>query len=688
MGFALRKTFLTCLLACSVVSVASDAAAQTGSTSGTSGYGALSWASDFTWYLQRWDPDGKQWIQLNATEQKYYFNRARCECDADKTNLKGSFRVAVQNAQNTADKIRYLLNQNAAGGSGTVRLFAGGNIVNCLTPNAAVGGAALGAYCVNLLDPSNLNAEVTGGMATIAAGRVWYSNAIPVAWLFNAVTNPVCSGSNCDSTASCDTSSATINIYFWAQTTSGQTPDMTDASFPVNLVGQSAFVPDSVSATGGNEALTVSWKWPNDLSPSGNAAFLGVQIFCVRGADVQVFKDKTFGASYLTAPMVCPNIKQATSTGIDALDPNYLCSGLLPSTTNSYRITGLQNDITYRVGVAAIDRYNNASIITDLVDGMPVATVDFYSAYKNAGGAAQGGYCSLARGQRTPAIFALAGLAAVGLLLGRRRRRRRGPGAGLLALALVGGSFLSGQARAQAVYHDDMVIENQAPAHWRGTPRDFAIEARFGLYTPAVDSEFSGDGTKPQSYIFGNSKRPMWQLEYDWEILQVFGTFAVGGVIGYYKENNGACTKATSTPKVCDRTTGDNTSLRLIPLAVLAIYRFDVLAEFWKIPLVPYGKVGLNYTLWNVTDGNGYTPTTPGGGKGKGGTAGWQAAVGISLQLDFLDPSAARGFDADSGVNHTYAFFELATIQSSGLGGQNKLHVGDNTWFAGLMFEF
>ena len=56
--------------------------------------------------------------------------------------------------------------------------------------------------------------------------------------------------------------------------------------------------------------------------------------------------------------------------------------------------------------------------------------------------------------------------------------------------------------------------------------------------------------------------------------------------------------------------------------------------------------------------------------------------------LALIDPGAARGFDADAGVNHTYAFFELAHINSSGLGSKNKLHVGDSTWFAGLMFEF
>jgi hypothetical protein len=39
-------------------------------------------------------------------------------------------------------------------------------------------------------------------------------------------------------------------------------------------------------------------------------------------------------------------------------------------------------------------------------------------------------------------------------------------------------------------------------------------------------------------------------------------------------------------------------------------------------------------------------------------------------------------------VNHTYAFFELDHINGSGLGKKNVLHVGDDTWFTGLMFEF
>ena len=198
----------------------------------------------------------------------------------------------------------------------------------------------------------------------------------------------------------------------------------------------------------------------------------------------------------------------------------------------------------------------------------------------------------------------------------------------------------------------------------------------------------------------------MWQLEFDWEFLQAFGTLSIGGVIGYYKENAQACKQTGWHPDdgTCPPTpdpenpdpllgrSGDNTGLRLIPLAVLLIYRMDEAAEHWHIPFVPYAKIGLNYTIWTITNGNGdvawFTDSKGHASKGQGGTMGWQAAVGLSLRLDFLDPGAARGFDADSGVNHSYAFFELAHVDGSGLYRKDVLRVGDNTWFAGLMFEF
>ena len=400
------KMMLGCLLGGLALFTGARASAQSSTAA------PLSWSTDFTYYLQYYDAGQKQWLQMNPTQQTYYFNRARCECDADQTNDTGSFRVAIQPGPNTGNKVQALLNQNLVG-SGTVRLYAGSNIVNCLTPSAAAGGIALSGYCINLLNPDQDDAGVDGGMAVFAATRVWYSPPIPVAWLFNAVNYPVCnSTTSCDSTTTCATAAATVSIYFWGQTSSSQVPDMQDSLIPVNLVGQSAFVPDSVAVDGGNEALNVSWSWPNGHDASANPAFLGVQLFCVRGQNNQVFPTGTFSAAYMTSASLCPAAAPATAAGggLAQLDPSYLCSGLLPTTATSHRITGLQNGIPYGVGVAAVDKFGNIGSVSDLVYASPIPSTE------------QGGGCDLAGGSGRPG--ALGGLAWFGMALLIALRKR------------------------------------------------------------------------------------------------------------------------------------------------------------------------------------------------------------------------------------------------------------------------
>ena len=51
-------------------------------------------------------------------------------------------------------------------------------------------------------------------------------------------------------------------------------------------------------------------------------------------------------------------------------------------------------------------------------------------------------------------------------------------------------------------------------------------------------------------------------------------------------------------------------------------------------------------------------------------------------------PIEMRELDSESGLNHMYAFCEYAHVDASGLGMSNRLHVGDNTWSAGLLLEF
>lgn len=688
------KAILFCTVTCLPLFAANRASAQFGGASGTgvggaSGAAALT-AADFTIKYEYYDSKQKTWVQMNETQQKYFFNRARCECVGDNTNYSGYFKIAILPDTSTGLKIQNLLNTNGFSfGSG--KLYAGNNNVNCLNPNAIVGG--LSGVCTNLLDPNTFLADFP--LTLFQSKRLYESDPIPVAWLYNSLSSPTTCGGNkphtCNSVSACTTPQINQTIYFWAQTSAGNAPDPQAYVSTVSLNGALDFEPFNVSAEGGNEALTVNWGWQPGLTPSGNPNFLGIQIFCQRGADNQVFKTGTFSASYMTSANICGVFAPPVSTAgpFSNLDSMYLCSGLLPSTATNYRIEGLQNGIPYGVGVAAIDKYGNVSAVSNVIYEKPIPTVDFYSQYKNSGGSAQGGFCALATRHTRPGVLTVLCLAALGLVLRRRgRSKKRSPGAGTIAVLVTASALSAGQASAQPVYHDSAFVQDRVSEAWGGTPREYAIEARFGLYTPNVDSEFSGSGTKPQAFVFGNKRRPMWQLEFDWEFLQEFGTLAVGGVIGYYKENAQACKQIELKldPNTCVRS-GDNTSLRLIPLALLLIYRLDEAAERWKIPLVPYGKIGLNYTIWTITNGNGDVADAA-GGHGQGGTMGWQAAVGLSLQLDFLDPGAARGFDADAGVNHTYAFFELTHVDGSGLYRKDVLRVGDNTWFAGLMFEF
>jgi hypothetical protein len=215
----------------------------------------------------------------------------------------------------------------------------------------------------------------------------------------------------------------------------------------------------------------------------------------------------------------------------------------------------------------------------------------------------------------------------------------------------------------------------------QASPQHFALELRFGPYKPDIDSEFSGTSRTPHQSFFGSNRRLMTQVELDYQIIRHVGSLGIGLSAGYFKENGHNVDQAGNP-------TQDSSSLRLIPLALSAVYRFDLAYERTGIPLVPYGKLGLDYVFWSVENGNGEVPEDASGGRGAGGTLGWHAAVGLSLVLDFFDQNGANQFDEEMGINHTHLFFEYGHIDVSGLGQSNRLHVGDNTWTAGMMFEF
>jgi hypothetical protein len=218
------------------------------------------------------------------------------------------------------------------------------------------------------------------------------------------------------------------------------------------------------------------------------------------------------------------------------------------------------------------------------------------------------------------------------------------------------------------------------------SPQYFAFELKFGPYRPNVDSEFDRNGVEvrtPYKDYFGNGNHLLTQIELDWQVFRGFGSIAIGASVGYFSVT-GTAPLGTNT----GLPSGDTSNFRVIPTSLSAVYRFDRLLEARNIPLVPYGKLGLDYAFWQITDGNGEIAHDAMGNAGSGGTRGWHASAGLAIVLDFLDPEAARDFDADLGVNHTALTIDYTYANISGLGQANRLHVGDTTWAIGLLLEF
>ena len=258
--------------------------------------------------------------------------------------------------------------------------------------------------------------------------------------------------------------------------------------------------------------------------------------------------------------------------------------------------------------------------------------------------------------------------------------RRRSRGAVALVVAGLALGLCAREARAQTFADEAALVEGEAGTY--RSPQRFAFELRFGPFRPDVDGEFGGV-RHPYQDFFGSGAKLLTQIEFDYEFFHAFGTAAIGVGIGYFQ--------ITGTSPVANGTglpSGDTSTLKVLPLSLSGVYRFDYFLQKRGFPLVPFGKLGLDWAYWQITDGNGNIASDGNGGHGRGGTFGWHAAAGVALMLDFVDPDAARVFDQDLGVNHTGLTFEYYHSDISGLGQPNRLHVGDNNWMLGLVLEF
>ena len=236
-------------------------------------------------------------------------------------------------------------------------------------------------------------------------------------------------------------------------------------------------------------------------------------------------------------------------------------------------------------------------------------------------------------------------------------------------------------AHCQEFAQEASIVEGETYNRYK-SPQRFAFELTFGPYRPDIDSEFNGARTPYKDY-FGSGQHLLTRIEFDYQFLHRYGSLAAGLGVGYF-----SVTGTAPVAKMPGTLSGDQSQLKVIPVSLSAVYRFDYFLQERGFPLVPFAKLGLDWAYWQNTDGNGNIADAGSGGRGRGATPGWHVAGGIALVLDFLDPDASHDFDQDLGVNHTALTFEVYHSDISGLAEANRLHVGDTNWTLGLLLEF
>jgi hypothetical protein len=212
------------------------------------------------------------------------------------------------------------------------------------------------------------------------------------------------------------------------------------------------------------------------------------------------------------------------------------------------------------------------------------------------------------------------------------------------------------------------------------SPQYGAFEIKFGPYRPNVDDE-PGLAGSPYASTFGsNESMFLTSLELDWQFARVLDiSFGVGGSFGFMQEY-------ARSQTVSGLKSNDFTVLNVMPFTLLGVIRIDALADELGVPLVPYFKGGLNWYLWWIL-GAGET-------REKGGTPGWQIQPGLALRLDGFDEMSARTFDNETGVNHSFIFFEYVYAVVEGLGQDAHMYLSPmnlgahGTFLAGLGIEF
>jgi hypothetical protein len=387
--------------------VGSGGTVGTGGTTGTGGSGgSVLTTSDLFVGVEETPP-----VALTTFEESRFFNKARCDCSAPVFLTMSLLPSGVAKRNQITQQ------------TGSVYTFLGPGC-NSLTPLQVGNCVAVPGGTVPMLTFLNK------GRLDIPTDARFLSSYLTL----SSVLDAGIAVNSCEVAANVQQFNQTVNFLF-DYDGDGNIDLPISLTILIDLTPPPA--PMGVTVQGGDQALVMNWDL---IDTSVVPDLLGYQILCSRADQYQVFKGdlndagETSGAPFGPAFQTCPaTLQAAEAAGTDsiaALDPRFVCSGLLSAQATSARIEVLQNEITYAAAVVAVDNSGNASAPV-IQFGKPIKTLSFYDVYRNeppSGGAA-GGFCSLSttrpRARTTAGALGLFALGAVGLGLSRRRRGRK-----------------------------------------------------------------------------------------------------------------------------------------------------------------------------------------------------------------------------------------------------------------------
>jgi hypothetical protein len=204
------------------------------------------------------------------------------------------------------------------------------------------------------------------------------------------------------------------------------------------------------------------------------------------------------------------------------------------------------------------------------------------------------------------------------------------------------------------------------------SPRWGSVDLGVMRYKPNVDAGLADPAWQKS---FGNGYGYMFEAAV-WKALfsgRLSGALELGFRSGYMQRSGDALVKDENGNWV--PSPGARTTFNVIPTSAGLQYRADQLVERYGIPFALYGRAMFERYNWWITG-----PTN--GWSEKGATNGWSASAGLMFLLDVVDPSLAREFDRDSGVNHTYLYFEATKAKIDDFGSSSSWDLSPTDSFA------